>query len=226
MLMMNRILSIARNQWPGAVLALLVPLAGCDAFGGGSQETRRLEQQVAAQKEHITKLEADVVALKQTVDEQREQIRTLQALGPERLDELVYPVRIELDRLTGGYDDDGRPGDDGVVAYVHPIDADGHIIKAAGSIVMEVFDLAASAEARLVTRAELDVPNTRKAWYGRLWTHHFTVRCPWPPPARKPPAHRDLTVKVQFTDLLTGKTLTAQKAVTIEFPPEMAETRQ
>lgn len=198
---------------------LMIGSLGCNAFGS-SKEMRLLREQVAAQKQQNAALEERIIALQRTLDEQKQQITTLQTLGADRLAMLVAPVRLELERTTGGYDEDGRPGDDGVVAYVRPIDDDGDVVKVAGVLVMDVFDLT-GVEPRLVAHAELDAANTRKAWHGRLWTQHFTIQCPWPPPGNEPPPTRELTVRVLFTDLLTGRTLTAQRAVTIKLPADV-----
>jgi len=198
-----------------------VLVALCVGCTPPNEEVRRLQTQVGAQKQRITELEEANIALKKTVDDQAKQVAALREIGPLEFDKMILPVQIELDRLTGGYDEDGLPGDDGVVAYVKPIDADGDVIKAAGSLVMEVFDLANPPAQSLVAHAELDLDNTRKAWHGWLWTNHFTIKCPWPPPARKPPAHRDLTVRVQFTGYVTGKTFTAQTTCTVKLPADV-----
>ncbi len=204
-----------------AVLASLL-LFGCDAQ---RESMTGLRMQIDAQKKQIVDLEKRIVTLEEERDAQARQIATLQRIAPDRMAKLVTVDRIVLDRLTGGYDEDGRPGDEGVVAYIQPLDADGHVIKAAGSIRMEVFDLANPPERSLVCRGDWDVDHTRKAWSGRLWTNHFTVRCPWPPPDRRPPAHRELTVRVEFTELLTGRKFTAQTACTIKFAADLPATR-
>jgi hypothetical protein len=197
-------------------------LAGCEAFqqGGGDNELGRAHEQIQAQKEHIEKLENDLIAAKATIDHQAEQIHTLLDLGDARMSKLIVPVEIRLTRMTGGYENDDVPGDDGVIAYVQPIDADGDVVKVAGSLEMDVFDLANPSAESLVAHAELDVDNTRKAWHGRLWTNHFTIKCPWPPPNRTPPKHRELTVRVRFTDYLTGNVLTAQMTCEIKLPAD------
>lgn len=192
---------------------------GCQPSPG--DQLYRFQKQVESQKAHIVQLENDVIKQQQQVDQQNQQIAALQQIAPERMSKLVVPVKIELDKLTGGYEEPGQAGDAGVVAYVMPIDADGDVVKVAGSIVMDVFDLANPPEQHLVAHAELDVDNTRKAWHGRLFAHHFTVKCPWPPPNRKPPEHRDLTVRVKFTDYLTGKTFMAQTTCKIKLPADV-----
>ncbi|MBN1488717.1 MAG: hypothetical protein JXA69_02270 [Phycisphaerae bacterium] len=216
---------VTRVGRPVLVLVILAGLAGCDGLGGSGTDVGRLQSQIDAQKKHITELEETIIALRQRTDDQDEQIATLQARGQLDPAMLIVPVRIELERLSGGYDEDGQPGDDGVVAYVQPIDADGHVIKAAGAIEMSVFDLTEPTAPKLITQAKLDEPNTRQAWHGRFMTNHFTVKCPWAPPDRKPPANRGLTIRVQFTDYLTGKTLTAETSCTIKLPADAAGTQ-
>ena len=169
--------SVSRDFRRWCAAAALGAFAGlCCGCTPPTEEIRRLQAQLDAQKQRITELEEANIDLRKTVDDQAKQVAALRGIGAEKFEKMVLPVKIELDRLTGGYDDDGSPGDDGVVAYVKPIDADGHVIKAAGSLVMDVFDLAAPPEQHLVAHAELDVDNTRKAWHGRLWTNHFTIR--------------------------------------------------
>ncbi|HOW18593.1 MAG TPA: hypothetical protein PLC79_06115, partial [Phycisphaerae bacterium] len=204
-----------------AFFALFFTL-GCQSPG---DQMYRLQKQVDSQKARIVELEERLITLQKQIDDQKQQIITLQRIAPDRMAKLEVPVKIELDKLSGGYEEPGRAGDAGVVAYVRPIDADGDVIKAAGSIVMDVFDLANPPERHLVAHCELDVDHTRQAWRGRLWTNHFTVKCPWPPPDRKPPEHRDLTIRVQFTDYLTGKTFLAETLCTIKLPADAAASR-
>jgi len=207
-----------------SVLGFSVLLAtfGCQSPG---DQMYRLQKQVDSQKARVVELEERIITLQKQSDDQKQQIITLQRIAPDRMAKLEVPVKIELDKLSGGYEEPGRAGDAGVVAYVRPIDADGDVIKAAGSIVMDVFDLANPPERHLVAHCELDVDHTRQAWRGRLWTNHFTVKCPWPPPARKPPEHRALTIRVQFTDYLTGKTFLAETPCRIRLPADAAASQ-
>jgi hypothetical protein len=121
--------------------------------------------------------------------------------------------------MSGGYDTDGKPGDDGIVLYVQPYDEDGHVIKAAGSLRVVILDPLCPPNQNVVAEYLFDVPTTRKMWYGRLMTQHFSIRCPWP--TGQIPLHSELTAHVAFFDLLTGRTLTVQKAFKIVLPPDL-----
>ncbi|HAU37472.1 MAG TPA: hypothetical protein DCX07_07100 [Phycisphaerales bacterium] len=173
--------------------------------------------------ERLNKLEADHKAALETARQvadrneglqaeiiaQRKQIETLQALGEKRLQTLFHVERIELGRYTGGADFDSVEGDDGVKVYLRPIDRDGSVIKAAGTVKVQVFDLAADPKNNLVGEYAWDVEKVGKQWSSGFMTYHFSFDCPW---KDAPPAHDELTIRVEFTDYLTGRSFTAQQA--------------
>jgi len=195
-----------------AVIVLVGLILGCEAVGQGQlqQQNEKLSQQLAETQKQLAEQT-------QLLDAQAKRIDTLLALGSKRLDLLYYPVALEIERLSGGYDEDGQPGDDGVVTYLRPVDQDGHAIKTAGTVQIELFDLASPDGQRLVGKIELDLQESRKLWYGRLWTQHYTVKCPWR--GGRPPRHPAVTIRATFTDYLTGKTLEAQQLCEVKLPP-------
>lgn len=101
------------------ILLLATLIGGCTLVNQGT----RLEQ-IRSQNDQLTDqlqtTQKQLTAQQQLLNAQTKRIETLLALGPKRLEELYYPVRLEIDRLSGGFDDDHQPGDDGVVAYLHP----------------------------------------------------------------------------------------------------------
>ncbi len=203
------------QRWGLGLLPLLLAV-GCDSQVPAKdfRETQRLLQE---SREEVRRLGDELAR-------QVELSRTLQAriarfsglTRQEVLDELVAPVRLELEGMSGGYDTDGQPGDDGIALFIRPIDREGHVVKAAGSLKITLLDPLNPPNANVVAEYHFDVPATRKLWYGRLWTYHFTARCPWPP--GQMPAHDEVTAHVAFTDLLTGKLLTTQQAFKITRP--------
>ena len=206
-----------RQQSSGRLLALAVllsaPLSGCSIFQqleSRERENIELRDRLAARNEELT-------ARQERIDGLEQQVNGLQDRGELEVTKLPHASGIRFARLTGGHDYDGAPGDDGITVYLQPVDADGHVIKAAGSITIDLFDLAnPDGTQRIVTR-RLNVDQTRKAWSDGLWTRHYTIDCPWP--EERLPAHREITVRATFTDYLTGKAWTTQQVVTITYPP-------
>lgn len=147
-----------------------------------------------------------------------EQVEKLQDLGPDRLDSLFVVDRIELASLTGGAEYDDLPGDDGVTVYLRPLDADGHVLKAAGEITIELLDTnEPGAPKSLGLYVHNEPQQLRKLWHGGFLTNHYSIKCPWDP-AIGPPVNREVTVKATFYDFLTGRRRTATRVVQVALP--------
>jgi hypothetical protein len=198
--------------WRSAALLLISCATGCDDMNGQSRvsEAADLEDKLINQ--------ARVIAQKD--DQLRDQAAVIQELrsldGPKRLDQLVTVDRIDLERLSGGYDDDrdGRP--DGLVLYLKLYDKEGDVLKAAGKVSIRVMDLAQPDGHQLLGQVELDGDALRPLWFGRLMTSHYTIKLPWSNLGGSLPSHNQLTVLVSFTDLLTGRSHSLQKVLTVD----------
>lgn len=194
--------------------AMLVALVGgCELFQ--PNETDVLRQRVNHLEREVGRLEREGVTKDQTIEDLKLQVQRLQKLGTRRLEQLYYPESIELEQLTGGYDEDGRPGDDGVVVYLRPLDRTGDVIKAAGDLKIELFDLAQPDGLEKIGEYIFPVADMEKNWFGRFMTNHYTLRCPW---QNGPPAHRDITVRATFVDYLTGRQLSTAREIKVLLP--------
>ncbi len=189
------------------LLALLgLPLA---CLGGclGLPRCSELADTLATRQAELDAARRDLAALRETVDAQDEQIQTLAKLGEARLDRLFHVERIRLGRYTGGIDTDDVPGHDAVKVYLEPVDQHGSVIKAAGDVTIDLFDLPAGGT-RLGTFT-FAADSLADYWRSGPLTHHFSFVCPLEA-AR--PSQSEVTVRVTFTEYLTGKTFTAQTA--------------
>jgi hypothetical protein len=154
--------------------------------------------------------------LGETIGRQNQQIATLQHLGDKRLEKLYYVTDLELGRRSGGIDRDGQAGDDAVIVYLQPVDREGAVIKAAGDVTIQLYDLANPPAENLIGEYHWSVDELGQTWAGGfLGSSQFSLLCPWPD---GPPAHGQITIRATFTDYLTGRTFTAQKTVTVHLP--------
>jgi len=171
-------------------------------------QIQSLEDRLAEQGRLLSQQNARISAQARLIEE----LRGLEP--PQRFAQLVRVRGIELERLSGGYDEnrDGVP--DGVVLYLRLLDADGDVIKAAGSARARLLDLSQSGDAQQVAAAEWNASQMRELWYGKLLTSHYTLRLPLGVGAATL-AQRPLTAIVDFTDLLTGESFSTQKVVTL-----------
>lgn len=186
--------------------------AGC-TYGNKQLDQARAELRQA--REQNAKLTQQLEALQQTVADGQKQIQTLQGLGQKRMDLLFHVTGIKLGRYTAGVDVDGKAGDDGIRVYLRPVDRDGHAIKAAGAVTVELFDLAAKPDENLLARYDFSVEEIASYWSAGFMTYHYRFECPW---KSHPPANPEVTVRAAFTDYFTGKSFTAQKVCKVKLP--------
>ncbi|HEY3244327.1 MAG TPA: hypothetical protein VGM03_13355 [Phycisphaerae bacterium] len=177
---------------------------------------KELQQKVDALSVEKDRLQHDLDNSQKALKAAEERIQTLQGLPQKPF--LFTVDHIELEGLTGGSDYDGQPGDDGVTAFIRPRDADGDILKAAGRIEVDLFDLTMPGNpVALARRVVEDEKDLLKSWYGKFLTNHYAVQCPWEPD--KPPQHDEVLVRVTFTDYLTGNVFVDSKTVHVTLPP-------
>lgn len=195
------------------VLGILV--GGCNSASSRARALKdadalRLEKQLLERS--INQKDATIASLTM-------QVEALTTLGPDRPIGAFAASRIEVANLSGGADFDGRPGDDGVVIYLRPIDADGDVVKAPGRIRIGVYDATKIEAPRVLGVYEFnDLEVLRRNWHGKFLTQHYTLRCPIAP-GTELPASRRVTVQAEFLEFLTGATLSATKELTIAPPP-------
>ncbi len=204
---MNR-LPIAAVVVVTAATALLLS-SGCGSPNVASIAVRRENPTLRNKIAELERLEQGHLAQIRAFESNA---TTVPSLGNERLATLFTTHGLRFGRLTGGADlDPKQPGDDGLKIYVVPTDAHGQPLKAAGSFVVEAFDLAKGDNAR-VGRWEYPLDQAAKNWFGQAMLYTYVLPAPW---QQQRPEHGELTIRVTFSDALTGRSFTEQKVVKV-----------
>ena len=197
------------------VMLAATALAGCE--NPQRQRELELERQRDAAQDQTRTLTKQVEKLSAELETQRKQIETLQKLGDKRMENLFVVESIEIGRHSGGVDLDKQPGHDAIQLYLRPKDKDGHLLKAAGDVKIQLYDLAQPEEKNLYAEYTFPVKDIGKYWAGGLLSNQYSFECPFPKDA--PPAHPNINIRVEFTDYLTGNTFSEQKLVKVNLPP-------
>jgi outer membrane murein-binding lipoprotein Lpp len=197
------------GRWGLVVVGIFALAAGCTGKPNAANiKLRKENQELAGQ---VDRLQRERDAARAEAAGLRDQKPSVPTLPADRLQKLFTAHGITLGKLTGGDDfDPAKPGDDGLKVYATPIDAAGQTIKAAGAFVVEAFDLAGEGNTR-VGRWQFPVEQAPALWNGTLWRYEYVLPCPFD----QRPAHAELTVKVTFTDELTGRAFTEQRVVKV-----------
>lgn len=191
---------------------LLPALAGCFSKPNQANIGLRKEKQELEQK--IEAMQVELEGERRVIASLRENVPTQPVLPPERQAKLFATRGLAFGRLTGGADlDRKKPGDEGLAVYIVPTDQTGDEIKAAGTFVVEAFDLAIP-DSPLIGRWEFNLEQSAKSWRSYLLDYTYVLNCPW----RELPQHGKLTVKVTFHDELTQLKFEAQTEVEVDLP--------
>lgn len=142
----------------------------------------------------------------------REQVNSLANL-PEGIGvrDLYHVVKVQLTRFTGLYDEDKDGQIDQLCVYLRPMDADGDVVKAAGHVTVQLWDLSGQNAGALLSEWQVSAADLREQWFSSLMTVNYRLRFPlqaqWADPALS------LTVRTLFKDYLTGLEHTSQRPV-------------
>ncbi|MBC8109293.1 MAG: hypothetical protein H7Z14_22095 [Anaerolineae bacterium] len=190
-------------------------LPGCSKPNAANITLRKENQELQSRIEQLELArKTDTNALRAA----EESKGTLQTLPHDRLAKLFAANDLKIGRLTGGarLKADSK-SDDALKVYVVPTDETGDDVKAAGSFIVEAFDLNAP-NSPLVARWEFSTDEARKHWYGHALLYEYVL----PLPLKTIPRHEMLTLKVTFIDELTQRRLEAQRVVKLTLAPTSA----
>ena len=182
----------------------LVVVGGCSSPDKANITLRKQNAELRTKVETLQRQhEADAASMRAV---EAKSGTTVPTLANDRIAQLFTAHGLSFGKLTGKDPDKSN----GLKVYVVPTDDAGEPLKAAGSFVVEAFDLAAGGE-NLVGRWEFPLADASKNWFGKglLYTYVLPVQL------ERTPAHEEITLRVVFTDALTGRQIAAQRAVKI-----------
>jgi hypothetical protein len=185
---------------------------GCALFGGNpSQANNDLRKQVQQLQSQVNRLQSEHDADQRALAAWQQRSTTVPTLSADRLAKLFTVHGVNFGRLTGGArSDPSKTFDDELKVYVTPTDGDGQPLKAAGSFVVEAFDLNGPKPIRVGRWAFTD-EQSLQLWGGSFLENGFVLSCP----IETPPVHPEVTVRVEFTDGLSLATFSAQTMVKV-----------
>ena len=195
---------------------IIIILAGCLlAFAAGCESGGTSRTAMAGEIEKLSQekaeLNSQIEQLKSESGQLRKQIKVLSGLSKDEIEDLYKLQRIKIGGYTNFYDKDKDGKKEMLIVYIQPVDQDGDVIKVAGAMQVQLWDLN-SPDANEALIAEWDVPpnELRKLWYAALKTNY---RLSFDIADKIDSLEEPVTVKVSFTDYLTGKVFTEQTVI-------------
>jgi hypothetical protein len=142
-----------------------------------------------------------------------EQCHALDALDPAvRLSALDRLVRIQIGKRSRLTDPNKDGQIDTLIIHLEPVDQAEDIVKAPGEVRVSLWRLEPAADKHLLAEWAVSAEQLKTTWGHSLTGRYY--RLTFALPEGMPNKPEDLTVKVEFTDYLTGRILTAQTPIT------------
>lgn len=198
----------------GAVLlcscALAFFVVGCET---PDSQKNTLSEQIETLKHDKSRLTRQIEQSKSKNKDLQQQINTLHNLaGKIDLEKLYDVQRLKITKHSNLHDKDkDKDGKkETLIIYIQPIDQDGDIVKAAGSVDVQLLNLN-EEEPQLLGQWHVGPVELRKLWFNALMMTNY--RLTFDVSDKVQTFEEPLTVNVTFTDYLTGKVLKEQKVI-------------
>lgn len=184
----------------GLLLIGLLAAAGCASRRNADLLEARLRDQ-----------EDQLRALHTQVDQAKSELTAARRLNDSLKQKLVQPASHETafnlseqqfqavglkinSLLTGGFDRDGKPGDDQVTLVFSPIDRSEQPVQVHGHVDCELLDLTNAAQSKRIGLWSFNTAKTAASWQKSLGSFGYRFELPW----QTIPTVTDLELRVRF----------------------------
>lgn len=190
------------------ILVLLLLVAGCQ----NAKDRTSLLGQIDQLTQEKTQLQEQVEQSKSENEQLQKQVQVLSGLPQEvKLENLSSLKTVQIGRYTNLFDKDKDGRIESLIVYIQPLDEEGDKAKWPGAVDVQLWDLnSPQASQALLGEWHVTPAELKKLWFSGLSTNYrltFDI-------TEVIETYREpLTVKVTFTDYLTGKVFKEQKAI-------------
>ena len=196
---------------------LLVPLlfgslllAGCRSRELVENELRARDTQYREALEELSRSETRT----QTLERELEALRQGGALTPEQAAQISGLRRIVLGRLTGGYDNDGLPGDEALQVVIEPRDISDHPVQTLGQAQVTALEVNLQGVKTPIDSWTVGAEQLRHSWKQGLLSTGYYLVLPW----KVLPRSETVRVVVRFATA-DGRIYEADKDVRVRLVP-------
>ncbi|MCP4263124.1 MAG: hypothetical protein GY774_37285 [Planctomycetes bacterium] len=190
-------------------ICFLSLFSGCDDAYTESPLQERVETLTVQQKQLESQLEQSTAKNEQL----HKQIQTLSGLPEQLKGENLYSVQnVKIGKYTGFFDKDKNGTKEKLIVYIEPIDEQGDVIKATADVEVELWDLSKTDGSALLAKWPVVKPDELKnLWFASIVKVNY--RLTFDITDKVTSFDEPLTVKVTFTDYLSGKVFKKQKVI-------------
>jgi hypothetical protein len=199
---------LAAIRSPLLIAACLFAPAGCSVSVGKSP----LWGQIDDKQAQINQLKTENQKLQQENENYHKQVETLSGLdNTVRMEAMNTLDRMEIAKRSGLMDENKDGKKETLVVYLKPFDTHGDPIKMAGRARIELWDLNTPAEKAKLAEWDIQPEELAKMWSSTFLTSYYRLRFDV---GTLIEGHtKELTVKAEFTDFVSGRVLREQVTI-------------
>ncbi len=190
------------------LLSAAVLVGGCPV---GSERKDPLELKVRDLEREKAQLAGQLEQREVDIEQLKRQIEALSALPQESRENFYALQAVRITRYTGFYDKDEDGRKEKLIVYIQPIDRDGNVLKAAGIVNVQLWNLNNPSAQALLGQWQIGPAELHKLWFDALLSTSY--RLTFDAPVTVEVLAEPLTVKITFTDYLTGQIFTDQRVI-------------
>jgi len=194
-----------------AVIAVFVLAltAGCEDSANRKISPAKQIEKLQQENKH---LKMQIEQSRTEADNLKEQVQVLSGLPEQvRLETLYNLQKVKISRYTNLYDKDRDGRYETLIVYLQPMDENGDVVKAAGAVDVQLWDLNKQQGQALLGQWHVEPGELKKLWFATLITINY--RLTFDVAGKIEGAEEDLVVKVNFTDYLTGRIFKEQRVI-------------
>jgi seryl-tRNA synthetase len=182
-------------------------------FAAGCEEARMLPpaEQIRALRQENRQLQNQLQQAQSQNEQLKKQVQVISGLPQDKLNSLYDLKKIKLTRYTNLYDKDKDGKKKMLIVYIQPIDAEDNKVKAGGAADVQLWDLSKESDKSLLAKWHVEPNELKKLWFDTVLTSNYRLAFDVNDIVKS--FDRPLTVKVTFTDYLSGKVFEEQKVI-------------
>lgn len=190
------------------IFIFLILVTGCASPNGKESLAGQIEQLTQEKTQLQKQIEQSEIENKQL----KQQVQVLSGLPEDvKLENLNRLENVKIGRYTGFFDKDKDGKKEKLIVYIQPADEQGDTIKAVGAVDVQLWDLNKTGGEALLGEWKVEPAELKKLWFATLVTINYRLTFDVTDIVES--LKEPFTVKVTFTDYLTGKVFKEQKVI-------------
>jgi hypothetical protein len=171
-----------------------------------------LTEELSTLKQENAELAGQLDKLDRENEQIKGQLHTLSGVRQQvSFDDIHSLQGVIITRYTNLYDKDEDGKKEKLIVYLQPVDREGDVVKAPGSVQVQLWDLEKSENEALLGEWTVGPDELKKLWFSAVLGTNYRLTFDVADKVEK--FQGPLTVKVVFTDHLSGSVFKEQKVI-------------